>query len=100
MPVSIARWSPGPGKHGLKIGDMVRIDSGQARYRITDIRQHESGAVEVHAYGGKGGRLGSRVFTPEQVTRVRSTRDPNSAWRDALHEMSVGSKRRKNGRKR
>lgn len=84
------------GRTILRPGDLVRIDSGQARYTVQRIVQTSSG-VEVHAYGGKPGFLAARVFAPDKVTRCRATRDPNVHYREAIHEASMAAKRRKAG---
>ena len=92
---TIERWTVG--RKTLAVGDLVRIDTGQARYRITALRQTPTG-VEVDAYGGKRGHLGSRVFTVDQVTKVRDQKkNSNDAWLAALHEASAKSKNRKAG---
>lgn len=87
------------GRTILRPGDFVRIDSGQARFLVQRIVETSSGVVEVHAYGGKPGRLTGRVFRAEAVTRCRSPKDPNELWRVALEEVSKASKKRKAGRR-
>lgn len=78
----------------LRPGDLVRIDSGKARYTVQRIVQTSTG-VEVHVYGGRQGFLSARVFQADQVTRCRSKNDPNEGLRQALHEVSVRSKARR-----
>lgn len=98
MGTQLQRWSSGTGKV-LNVGDQVRIDTGKARFKITALVETPAG-VEVHAYGGKGGHMRARVFTVDQVTRVRDqTTDPNRHERVALHVASEASKKRK-GRRR
>lgn len=82
------------GRTILRPGDLVRIDTGKARFTVQRIVQ-TSTRVEVHAYGGRPGFLQARVFTPDQVTRCRTTRDPNEGYREAIVEVSKASKKRK-----
>ena len=81
------------GRTILRPGDWVRIDSGQARFKVQRIVETDRG-VEVHAYGGKPGRLAARVFMADQVTRCRTDRDPNQGWREALREAGKAGTRR------
>lgn len=79
----------------LAIGDLIRVDTSTARYKVTAVRP-----TEVDAYGGKRGRLSTMTFPMDKVIKCRSPKDNSAPLRAAIYEVSVASKRRKPGRRR
>ena len=80
----------------VRVGDMIRVDSKSAKYRVLDLRV-EGGQVYVTAYGGPKGRLLTRTFHVDRCSRALKGEDNNEDYRAALHETSSASKSKRRG---
>lgn len=84
----------------LKIGDLFRVGTGRARYKVTVVRRLPNGQTEVTAYGGTVGHLSTRSWVVEETVIRPVKKDPNVPWRDAVREVGRASMRRRPGRTR
>lgn len=84
----------------LAIGDLFRVGTGRARYKVTAVRDLPDGRTEITVYGGTVGHLSTRAFVAEEIDVRLVRKDNNVPWRAAVREVGKASMRRKNGRKR